>query len=207
MDLVIILDSSTSVTDANFIKMKNFVKDLLKNVDLDSGAVRVGVVIYSTRVTVMFQLNEHHSRSAYMRAVDEIPYKYGSTNTAGGLKTMRTEMFTRQNGDRKNVKNVCIVVTDGVSNINGRNTIPEAERARAEGIHIYAIGIGLTDTRELDQMSTRPKEPNTFVVNDFDELVGLDEKIFGSACPGRHFFFFTTAVTVKNMCSECCICL
>ncbi|XP_041374199.1 uncharacterized protein LOC121387240 [Gigantopelta aegis] len=185
VDLVIILDSSTSVTDVNFIKMKNFVKDLLKNVDLDSGAVRVGVVIYSTRVSVMFHLNQHKSRRAYMRAVDEIPYQYGSTNTAGGLKTMRTEMFTKQNGDRRRVKNVCIVVTDGVSNINARSTVPEAERARAEGIHIYAIGIGLTDTRELDQLSSRPKDPNTFIVNDFDELVGLDEKIFGAACPGR----------------------
>jgi hypothetical protein len=36
VDLVIILDSSTSVGDDNYLKMKNFCKDFLKNADLDS---------------------------------------------------------------------------------------------------------------------------------------------------------------------------
>jgi hypothetical protein len=40
VDLVIILDSSTSVGDDNYLKMKNFCKDFLKNADLDSGNVR-----------------------------------------------------------------------------------------------------------------------------------------------------------------------
>lgn len=40
VDLVIILDSSTSVGENNYKKMKKFVMDILKNADIDSGNVR-----------------------------------------------------------------------------------------------------------------------------------------------------------------------
>jgi collagen type VI alpha len=114
-----------------------------------------------------------------------MPYRHGSTNTADALKTMRTQMFTQANGDRPDVDNICIVVTDGVSNINSRRTIPEAEQARADGIHIYAIGIGLTDTKELDGIANKPVEENRFAVQEFSELRDMRLKIFSALCPGK----------------------
>ena len=65
-----------------------------------------------------------------MAAVDNLPYIYGSTNTADGLQTMSGQMFTAANGDRADVPNVCFLITDGVSNINYQRTIPEAVKAR-----------------------------------------------------------------------------
>ncbi|KAK7502428.1 hypothetical protein BaRGS_00006381, partial [Batillaria attramentaria] len=184
IDLVFILDASTSVTEPNFELMKDFVKDFLFIADIDSGNVRVGVIIYSTEDYLQFNLNEYKTKFEVFDAIDEIPYRYGSTNTADALKTMRTVMYTPQNGDRPNVPNICIVVTDGVSNINSRKTIPEAEQARAEGIHIYAIGIGLTDTRELDGMASVPASENSFAVQEFSELRALRDKVFEAFCPG-----------------------
>ncbi|CAG5136834.1 unnamed protein product, partial [Candidula unifasciata] len=156
IDLVIVLDASTSVTEPNFLLMKNFVKDFLQDADIDGGNVRVGVIIYSTEDYVQFHLNTYRTSAEVYRAIDEIPYRHGSTNTADALRTMRSQMFTQSNGDRPDVKNIGIVVTDGVSNINSRRTVPEAEQAQADGIRIYAIGIGLSDTRELDGIASKP---------------------------------------------------
>lgn len=183
-DLVMVLDSSTSVTAQNFEKMKQFVKDLLKEADVDRGSTQVGIVTYSTGVYIQFHLNKYHSLSAMLRAVDEIPYRYGSTNTADSLKVLRSQMFTSHNGDRPNVRNVAIIVTDGVSNINGRRTVPEAEMVRSAGIYVYAIGIGLADETELRELPSHPVSENTYTVQDFDELQGLEQKIFTSACLG-----------------------
>ena len=55
-DLVIIIDSSTSVTAANFQKILNFIKDFVRASDIDSGNVRVGVVLYSTEVGLVDRL-------------------------------------------------------------------------------------------------------------------------------------------------------
>ena len=194
IDLVFVLDASTSVTEPNFELMKDFVKDFLYEADIDSGNVRVGVIIYSTQNHIEFQMNTYKTKTDVYNAIDEIPYRYGSTNTADALKTMREEVFTRRNGDRPGVENICIVVTDGVSNINARRTIPEAEQARAVGIHIYAIGIGLSDTRELDGIASKPVDENRFAVQEFSELRDLRHKVFSSLCKKitskQHKIFF-----------------
>lgn len=186
VDLVIILDSSTSVTGSNFKLMKNFVNELLSNADIDSGNARVGVVIYSTNVQVEFQLNKYHSNADVEKAVNDIAYIYGSTNTAGAITKMRKEMFTPRNGDRPGVPNIAVIITDGISNINSRQTVKEAIAARDDdNIHIYTIGIGLADTRELDGMASPPIENNRFNVQSFDELKGFDRKIFQAICKGN----------------------
>ncbi|KAL3854733.1 hypothetical protein ACJMK2_013983 [Sinanodonta woodiana] len=195
VDLVIILDASTSVSEPNYKKMLTFCKDFLKDADIDSGSVRVGIVIYSTDVQIQFHLNKHSTKSALFAAIDKIPYIYGSTNTADGINTMRTKMFTPANGDRPDVNNVAMIMTDGISNINARRTIPEAEQARAAGIHIYAVGIGLSDTKELNAMASPPASENSFSVKEFDELAGLAEKIFSSVCPGTTTTTTTTTTT------------
>ncbi len=82
--------------------MKQFVKDLVKEADVDRGSTQIGIISYSTEVHVQFHLNKYHSLSAMLKAVDEIPYRHGSTNTADSLKVLRTQMFTSQNGDRSN---------------------------------------------------------------------------------------------------------
>ena len=167
--------------------MKDFVKDFLYVADIDNGNVKVGVIIYSTEDYVQFHLNVHSSKVELFDAIDRIPYRYGSTNTADALKTMRTEMFSVPNGDRPSIPNICIVVTDGVSNINSRRTVPEAEHAQVDGIHIYAIGIGLSDTRELDGIASKPVEENRFAVQDFSDLRALRDKVFAAFCPGNTF--------------------
>lgn len=65
-----------------------------------------------------------------MSAIDGMPYLYGSTNTADALREMGNNMFTAANGDRSDAPNIAILLTDGVSNINSRRTIPEGVSAR-----------------------------------------------------------------------------
>ncbi|VDI12322.1 Hypothetical predicted protein [Mytilus galloprovincialis] len=182
IDIVIMLDSSTSVGNDNYTKMTNFCKAFLKHADIDSGNIRVGVLSYSTFVHVEFHLNDCNATPDIMEAIGAIRYRSGATNTADGLKIMRTQMFTVPNGDRNGVTNKLLILTDGVSNINPLNTIPEAEQARADGIHIYTIGIGLKDNQELYAMASVPAAENSFSLQDFDELAGLSDSLFNDIC-------------------------
>lgn len=54
----------------------------------------MAALIYSTEVEVQFYLNQYSRKTQVMDAIDRIPYIYGSTNTADGLKVMRTELFS-----------------------------------------------------------------------------------------------------------------
>ncbi|XP_069108498.1 cartilage matrix protein-like [Argopecten irradians] len=165
--------------------MLNFVKTFLQHEDIESGKVRVGVVTYSTSVSIQFHLNEHTSRHDLEKAIDGIPYQFGNTNTAGGLRTMHNVMFTAAHGDRPDADNIGIILTDGVSNIEHHLTIPEANSAKDSGITIYAIGIGLTETEELDGMASLPTDAHSFNVDDFSELDNLHDVVFDSTCEGK----------------------
>ena len=57
LDLVFLIDASTSVGARNFARILEFVKTFLGFADIDSGQVRVGVAVYSTAVEVEFHLN------------------------------------------------------------------------------------------------------------------------------------------------------
>ncbi|XP_021360849.1 matrilin-4-like [Mizuhopecten yessoensis] len=183
VDLIIILDASGSVGKENYDKMLAFCKDFLRNAEIDSGNVRVGALIYSDRAEVQFNLNSYSTRTEVNQAIDEIPYISGGTNTADALMTMRN-MFNPNDGDRDGVPNICIILTDGESSINSQRTVPEADKARDEEIHIYAIGIGLRDTKELDGIANKPASDNSFNVQTFEELNALSDQVFSSLCPG-----------------------
>lgn len=185
MDIVFLLDSSTSVTEPNFVRMLQFCKDLIAYADIDSGELRVGVLVFSTAAEVMFHLNDFNKKSDIYDAIDEIPYIYGSTNTADALRVMRTEMFTLAHGDRPNADNVAVLIADGVSNfINAQYTVPEAEAAKADSIHIFGIGVGLDDITELNGIVSAPASENRFLVQNFEELNNLADVLYMSSCPG-----------------------
>ena len=190
LDLVFVVDSSTSVREPNFRSVLDFIQRFLTFADVDGGNVRVGMVTYSTDVHIQFHLNEFYTKDDVMRAVHAVPYRHGNTNTAEALETARSTMFSPRNGDRSSVDNLLIVITDGVSNINGFRTIPEAEIAKSEGIRIVAIGVGLVDTQELDGIASRPIVDNQFLIKDFSQLMQVGEGIFSSFCTGNLFVNF-----------------
>ena len=183
-----ILDASTSVKSDNFEKMKEFVKGFLSEADIDGGAVRVGVAMYSTGSKIMFDLNSYTNKEDVFDAIDSIYFWKGGTNTAKALEIIRTRMFTVSKGDRLNVDNVAIILTDGKSTIKKERTIPNADRARNQEIHIYSIGIGLQQTKELQKIANEPADENMFALSDFEALEGLEKELFSLVC-GETFRF------------------
>ena len=81
------LDSSTSVGEASFQKLLRFVANLVQETPVDTGHFRVGVMTYNSEVTVNFHLDKFvNNEEAMLEAILNIPYTYGQTNTADGLK-------------------------------------------------------------------------------------------------------------------------
>ena len=183
VDLVFVVDRSESVGSDNWEKFKEFIKDVLMQADINDGSVRVGLIVFSTAVQIEFNLNTYSTKTDVYNAIDAIPYiDKGWTNTAAALELMRTKAFTVANGDRLDVDNVAIVLTDGLSNIDKKKTIPSANAARNEGIHIFGVGIASGDPQELYGISNKPSEENAFSVNDFTELQGVTEDVFTAVC-------------------------
>merc|ERR1711962_722216 len=179
VDLVFVIDSSGSVTAPNFEKVKASIKTFLADADIDGGKVRVGINVYSTFHEVEFQLNTYNNKVDMFNAIDNLPFKGQGTNTGSALETMRSEMFTSANGDRVNVGDVAIVISDGES---FDNPIPVAERARQDNITLFAIGVGIKNLTELKGIANKPSEEYVFSIDSFNELDNITKKVFEAVC-------------------------
>jgi len=101
-DIVFVLDASGSIGADNFLKVKQFVKDVISAFDIGFDKTRVGIVVYSSsnQVTRPFDLANYDNKTQMLAAVDRIVYTTGSTRTDLGLDMMTNVSFTPQRGAR-----------------------------------------------------------------------------------------------------------
>jgi len=124
VDVIFVLDESSSVNKENFEESKTFLSALVGRLDVDSLHTRVGLVTFSTDVSHerAFNLSEHSSVASVQSAISSLIYEPGTTHTAAALRYVREKMLTPAAGDRLDVPNVVFVMTDGQSNENEHQT-------------------------------------------------------------------------------------
>ena len=76
--------------------------------------------IFSFILKVNFRLDAYNRKSDILNAIAYLPQSGGRTNTAAGINTMRSDVFTKT-GDRAGIKNVAILLSDGNTNVNPQN--------------------------------------------------------------------------------------
>ena len=211
-DIVFVVDSSGSIRDANptdgsydnWELLLNFMVTMVDKLNIGSNQVRIGVAQFSNEGRSVFHMKQYTDKNSLNKAIRRIRYLGRNTNTAGGIRIMHDVEFTPQNGDRPGVPNIAVVITDGESNRKQLRTIPEAIRARSDGIKIYSVGVtSRVKEAELRDISSSPhvKDKNYFMVPNFKNIYGVAVAITFDACDNGK----CTTVTVYHACNNVCI--
>ena len=145
-DIIFVLDASGSIKIPNFGLMKSFISQLVGRLDIDSGNTRVGLITFSDTIGSGFNLNTHSSVAAVQSAISSLTYSGGLTNTADALAHVRTVMLTSAAGDRSNISNVVVVLTDGDSN---NATTTQVRITQATQVSVKYIVITITVCRRV----------------------------------------------------------
>jgi len=114
-DIVFVVDASGSISKSDFELMKSFLSHLVSRLDVNHGGTRVGFISYSTSVYTISKLDDHSSVKSLQTAINELTIPYGRTHTHLALAHVRWNLFQSVVGDRSNVPNVVVVLTDGIS--------------------------------------------------------------------------------------------
>ena len=112
MDLVLILDSSTSVGQNNWDIMIDFLVILLNSLDLSTG-VRVAVVQFGTDAEIIFDFDANSDKEATVNAVRSLVYYTGPTQYTNIAKPFRLAKMLFQAGGRSGVPWIVLFFTDG----------------------------------------------------------------------------------------------
>lgn len=76
-----VVDSSGSVGEDNFLKMKQFMKETINFFDIGTKFTRVGIITFSTYARLEFGLGKYNNSQDLLDAVDRITYSQGGTDT------------------------------------------------------------------------------------------------------------------------------
>ena len=129
------MDTSGSVKE-EWTKSLTFAKHLVDLLPVGKHNVRVAGVAYSNFAYRQFDFNDTYSRRGLQDKINRIVYHDKNTNTSGGLRLTRREMFRQQHGDRKGVRDVGVLITDGMSNRESENLYRDSIEMHKAGIQV-----------------------------------------------------------------------
>uniref|UniRef100_A0A667Z027 VWFA domain-containing protein n=1 Tax=Myripristis murdjan TaxID=586833 RepID=A0A667Z027_9TELE len=171
-DIFFLIDHSGSIYPKDFSDMKKFIIEFLDTFRIGPQHVRVGVAKYADSPNLEFDLTTYSDAKSLEKAVENIRQIGGGTQTGAALSFMGPN-FERAMGSRGHkVPEYLVVITDGKSSDEVK---APAEKLRAQGVIIYAIGVKNADETELVEIAGNPKK--TFFVNDFDALKPIKDDI------------------------------
>lgn len=210
-DIVFVLDASSSVSKEDYNKGKAFIKELMSSFSISDDLIRVGLVAFNQFVHIAFHLNKisepGQTATSLRNLVDNATDIQVGTFTHKALQAVREEMFLPDKGDRPDVPNIVIVLTDGRSR-KPEETVKEAAMLRENGTLMFAIAVGQwrSDT-ELQVLASKPAPQYKFTVETFDGLEtirsSLSEKTCKGLCEVLNLYFLNKQIKNVLVCIEC----
>ncbi|KAF3706371.1 Collagen alpha-1(XXVIII) chain Precursor [Channa argus] len=187
MELVFVIDSSESVGPENFEIIKDFVNALVDRVTVGRNATRIGLVLYSLDVKLVFNLGRYITKQDIKQAIRNIAYMGEGTHTGTAIHKATQDAFY---SSRVGVSKVAIVITDGQTDKRDPTKLDFAVReAHAANIEMFALGIVNTSDptqaeflRELNLIASDPDSEHMFLIDDFNTLPALESKLVSQFC-------------------------
>lgn len=168
-DVVFIIDDSGSIPFDQFNKGLSAIRLLIGDAKLGS---KFAAIKFSDRANLLFNFV---SPDQAKTKLSNVAQNGGMTNTQEALKMARRDLFLNQaaSGHRQNAHRMAVVVTDGLSNIQADQTVPQAIQLKGIGTRIMVIAVGNygdSGRKEMKDIASYPSEKNFFVVDDFNVM-------------------------------------
>uniref|UniRef100_H0YSS6 Sushi, von Willebrand factor type A, EGF and pentraxin domain-containing protein 1 n=1 Tax=Taeniopygia guttata TaxID=59729 RepID=H0YSS6_TAEGU len=188
LELVFLVDESSSVGSANFLSELRFVKKLLSDFPVVPAATRVAIVTFSSRSNVVPRVDyisrrrpQQHKCALLGREIPAIAYRGGGTYTKGAFQ-QAAQILRHARG---NATKVIFLITDGYS--NGGDPRPIAASLRELGVEIFTFGIWQGNIRELNDMASHPKEDHCYLLHSFTEFEALARRALHEDLPSGSY--------------------
>lgn len=179
IDVMLVLDGSTSVSTPNFEKVKDFARGLVEKLPLDEHRTRVSVSQFGTSAEVVFKFYRGTNLAKVRSYIKNIKQINGGTRTDRALKSALDELAQARNASAK----VIVLLTDGHSDEPSK-TMEMAEKIHQQNINTFAIGVGNdVDKTELGVIATNASMVYKVDFNDLDKIAKIIPAISCEGAP------------------------
>lgn len=180
MDVAFIIDSSGSIGKTNYLKQKNFVKQVAKSFGLAPDQSQAAMVLYSNSASVQARFGQYATTDEFVKAVDGLPYERGLTRIDKALDLAATEIFPEA---RAGVPKLALLITDGTQTpaADAKGLKEASEPLRKAGVRVLAVGVGSGVDRDELRLVTET-EDDVVVADDFQDLLLKIGNLTSRAC-------------------------
>lgn len=180
-DIVFLLDGSSSISPESFVEARNFLRNIIRALNIGSKNVQIGLAQYSDTPYKEFMVKDHTDKKSLLAAVDRVSHRGGGTNTGKALSFLLEQYFTKEAGSRasQRVPQIAVVITDGEST---DEVIGPAQRLRKHGVIVFAIGVGEANQKELESIATYPPKHFVFTTDSYQALQRITEEVLKTVC-------------------------
>ncbi|CAL8337061.1 unnamed protein product [Gadus morhua 'NCC'] len=177
-DLVLLVDTSETITDTHFSIMTTFMTDLIGSFKISKDQVRVGVAQFSSKPLKEFYLNQFHTVEEVTRNILDMVRQKEGTKIGKALDFIKS-YFEASTGSRisSSVSQSLVVIMDDGSL---DDPVQEAEVLRGMGIQIIFIGVGVFNKLDLKKITA--DTDLIFTVQDFGALAKIKKKVVETIC-------------------------
>ncbi len=202
VDMVFLVDESGSICGddpksivngrcQNWTGITDFLNVIVEHLTINQDKARVAMVAFGNEARLIFNLTTHNNKKGLQDAISRTKPDLEKTNTADGLKFVKDQILVPTNGDRTDVPNVIIGITDGVANVHAELVEPYAKQLKDKGTTFLLIGVtDKVDSIQIATISSPPqKENETFwLVNEWSRLknIQLAAEILAVICKSTY---------------------
>ena len=157
VDVVFLVDASSSVTSLNFHMEKKFVKAMARSLNVSPEKSRGSVIVYGSKTDVVLSLKEFTNLDGFKRAVESSSYIDGSRRMDLALDAAAAVM----NQARGNVTKIVVLLTAGMQSLtNIPDPLSNAVKPLRElGVQTFVVSIGSEpDKREILSAVEDPRD-------------------------------------------------
>ncbi|CAH1791588.1 unnamed protein product [Owenia fusiformis] len=188
IDLIWVVDISCSISNADKLKVKNFILAATKQLPVRPPFTQVGALAFSEKAYHILYMNSYNNKNKVLKALSIMPLTPDkcATATYEALYETRVTYLSKSRGNRPDKPDIVVVLTDGKTHPPEKapETILRAKELKATGAQVFVLSLPniktLPGTDEWRAIAS--SEKNIYTLDSFDALKGMIKEITRKAC-------------------------
>lgn len=175
LDIGLIVDASAKVRGKNFLRLRNFLKQIVASFSVSTTATRFGMVEFNNNPRKLFDFNRFTNQATLLNVMDRVPFMNGKAKAGRALKFAAASLFSRSTRQK-----VAIVITGSKSR---DSVVAPARLLRRAGVNVVTVGMGKGfSVTQLRQMASTRR---CVFTSHFKTLTNIVRAIKQRACKGN----------------------
>lgn len=172
-------------------------KDIISNLNVAEEQSSLALITFNDVGHIRFYLDRYHTRLDLKRAIDNATYApTGGANLADALRLAREQVFVRERGDRPDLPNIIVIITNRASSDTAAAS-EQARLARLAGIGIITVAVqGWLSVNELFDITSFPVDYNLRIIDSFAGLQTASDIVRKTVCQGGNTHTHTHTILV-----------